>query len=114
MAKKSRTKTKKRAKMAYPGMLGDGTEEQIRAAWQPEGAYQEERSGGGLRQTTVQEIVSASKNHPRQLSPRCSMIRRAGRDIDALSRGSRACAIGLPKASEWVCAEILLRRAWKD
>jgi hypothetical protein len=28
MAKKSRTKTKKRAKVAYPGMMGDGTEEQ--------------------------------------------------------------------------------------
>jgi hypothetical protein len=30
MAKKSsaRTKTKKRAKIAYPGMMGDGTEEQ--------------------------------------------------------------------------------------
>ena len=28
MAKKSRTKTKKRAKAAYPGMMGDGTEEQ--------------------------------------------------------------------------------------
>jgi hypothetical protein len=28
MAKKSRTKTKKRAKIAHPGMMGDGTEEQ--------------------------------------------------------------------------------------
>jgi hypothetical protein len=28
MAKKSRTKTKKRAKVAYLGMMGDGTEEQ--------------------------------------------------------------------------------------
>jgi hypothetical protein len=28
MAKKSRTQTKKRAKVAYPGMMGDGTEEQ--------------------------------------------------------------------------------------
>ena len=28
MAKKFRTKTKKRAKVAYPGMMGDGTEEQ--------------------------------------------------------------------------------------
>jgi hypothetical protein len=28
MAKKSRTKTKKRGKVAYPGMMGDGTEEQ--------------------------------------------------------------------------------------
>ena len=28
MAKKSRNKTKKRAKAAYPGMMGDGTEEQ--------------------------------------------------------------------------------------
>jgi hypothetical protein len=28
MAKKSPTKTKKRAKVAYPGMMGDGTEEQ--------------------------------------------------------------------------------------
>jgi hypothetical protein len=28
MAKKTRTKTKKRAKVRYPGMMGDGTEEQ--------------------------------------------------------------------------------------
>jgi hypothetical protein len=28
MAKKSRTKTKKRPKIAHPGMMGDGTEEQ--------------------------------------------------------------------------------------
>ena len=28
MAKKSPNKTKKRAKAAYPGMMGDGTEEQ--------------------------------------------------------------------------------------
>jgi hypothetical protein len=28
MAKKSRSKTKKRTKVAYPGMMGDGTEEQ--------------------------------------------------------------------------------------
>ena len=28
MAKKSRNKTKKRAKVAHPGMMGDGTEEQ--------------------------------------------------------------------------------------
>jgi len=28
MAKKTRTKTKKRGKVAYPGMMGDGTEEQ--------------------------------------------------------------------------------------
>jgi len=28
MAKKSRTKTKKRGKVVYPGMMGDGTEEQ--------------------------------------------------------------------------------------
>ena len=28
MAKKSRNKAKKRAKVRYPGMMGDGTEEQ--------------------------------------------------------------------------------------
>ena len=42
MAKKS--KTKKRAKVAYPGMMGDGTEEQnLGQRGNPEGAYQEER-----------------------------------------------------------------------
>ena len=60
MAKKS--KTKKRAKVAYPGMMGDGTEEQnLGQRGNPEGAHKEEGSDGSLRQATLQEIAPASR-----------------------------------------------------
>ena len=55
----ARNKTKKRAKIAHPGMMGDGTEEQNLGERGNPAARIEKGSGRGLRQTTPQKIVRA-------------------------------------------------------